>query len=212
MVTFSIETLHCSFRWLPATYGVEPRFSFDSNTDSLRAFEIRDYDSDVFRHLRDSDLTAIHAINVLNVPAVGEESLKSLQTIISLSEIALGVFDEDVLIGFALVLPPETPYDSPNYRFFCERFDDFAYLDRVAFLPSHQGKGLGAALYREVESRLSRRMLTLEVNVVPPNEGSMRFHLREGFHEIEQRETRPGKIVSLMVKHLSASERDIVTS
>jgi hypothetical protein len=30
----------------------------------------------------------------------------------------------------------------------------------------------------------------------------MRFHLREGFREVDQLETRPGKIVSLMVKEL----------
>jgi len=30
----------------------------------------------------------------------------------------------------------------------------------------------------------------------------MRFHRREGFTEVEQQETRPGKIVSLMIKPL----------
>lgn len=186
------------------------RFPFNINTDLTDVKIAADYHLEVFRDLRDSDLVVIHTINALNVPAVGEESLESLQSIMELSEIALGVIEDESLVGFALVLPPDTPYDSPNYRFFRERFDDFAYLDRVAFLPSHQGKGLGASLYREIERRLSRQMLTLEVNVVPPNEGSMRFHLREGFGEVEQRETRPGKIVSLMVKHLSATRRDIV--
>jgi len=40
------------------------------------------------------------------------------------------------------------------------------------------------------------------VNVQPPNEGSLRFHAREGFVEVAQLETRPGKIVSLMAKKL----------
>ena len=34
------------------------------------------------------------------------------------------------------------------------------------------------------------------------NEGSLRFHAREGFAEVDQLEPRPGKIVSLMVKRL----------
>lgn len=164
---------------------------------------MRYYHSVVIRPLRESDLTDVFAINALNVPAVGEESEGTLRSIMAISEVALGVVEDQSLVGFALVLPPGTSYDSPNYRYFCERFDDFGYLDRVAFLPSHQGRGFGAALYREIERRVTRRLITLEVNVIPPNEGSMRFHLREGFREVEQLETRPGKVVSLMVKHLS---------
>jgi predicted GNAT superfamily acetyltransferase len=156
----------------------------------------------MFRALVDTDLDAVWEINQENVPAVGEERVESLAEIIATSEIALGVVDGDQLVGFCLVLPPGAPYDSPNYRYFEDRYQDFAYLDRVAFRASHQGKGLGSALYQELEHRLDRPILTLEVNVVPPNEGSMRFHLRSGFVELEQRETRPGKRVSLMVKEL----------
>jgi predicted GNAT superfamily acetyltransferase len=156
----------------------------------------------MFRALVDTDLDAVWEINQENVPAVGEERVESLAEIVATSEIALGVVDGDQLVGFCLVLPPGAPYDSPNYRYFEDRYQDFAYLDRVAFRASHQGKGLGSALYQELEHRLDRPILTLEVNVVPPNEGSMRFHLRSGFVELEQRETRPGKRVSLMVKEL----------
>jgi len=156
----------------------------------------------MFRRLLASDLPDVWEINQQNVPAVGEEHIDSLGEIVEMSELALGVVESDRLVGFCLILPPDTSYDSPNYRYFSDRFADFAYLDRVAFRAAHQGKGLGSALYREIESRLARPLLTLEVNVVPPNEGSMRFHLRSGFVELEQKETRPGKVVSLMVKQL----------
>jgi hypothetical protein len=33
----------------------------------------------------------------------------------------------------------------------------------------------------------------------------MRFHRRQGFVEVEQLETRPGKVVSLMAKNLANS-------
>jgi hypothetical protein len=211
MVTFSTKTLHCSFRWLPATYGVQRSIPFDVSTFREKSNEVRYYHSGVFRPLRESDLAAIHSINALNVPAVGEESPESLRSIMAMADVALGVVDEQSLVGFVFVLPPGTTYDSPNYRYFCERYDDFVYVDRVAFLPSHQGIGLGAALYQEVERRVSPRMITLEVNVVPPNAGSMRFHLREGFSEVDQLETRPGKIVSLMVKSLSPTSPDMVS-
>jgi predicted GNAT superfamily acetyltransferase len=157
----------------------------------------------MFRTLVADDLDAVWEINQENVPAVGEESIESLGEIVASSEIALGVLEDDRIVGFCLVLPPGASYNSPNYRYFAARYQDFAYLDRVAFRASHQGRGLGSTLYRELESRLDRPLLTLEVNVVPPNEGSMRFHLRSGFVELEQRETRPGKLVSLMIKQLS---------
>ncbi len=157
----------------------------------------------MFRTLVADDLDAVWEINQENVPAVGEESIESLGEIVASSEIALGVLEDDRIVGFCLVLPPGASYNSPNYRYFVARYQDFAYLDRVAFRASHQGRGLGSTLYRELESRLDRPLLTLEVNVVPPNEGSMRFHLRSGFVELEQRETRPGKLVSLMIKQLS---------
>lgn len=156
----------------------------------------------VIRELIAADLPAIWAINQENVPAVGEESPDSLAQIVDESVSALAVEVDSMLAGFCLVVPPGANYDSPNYRYFCDRYDDFIYLDRVALSAAHQGKGLGAALYREVERRARARWFTLEVNVVPPNEGSMRFHLREGFREVDQLETRPGKIVSLMIKEL----------
>ncbi len=156
----------------------------------------------MFRSIYTSDVSDLWDINQENVPAVGEERIESLQAIVEVSEIALGVVDGDHLVGFCLVLPPGTSYASPNYRYFEDRYEDFAYLDRVAFRASHQGRGLGSALYDEVESRLERPLLTLEVNVIPPNEGSMKFHLRRGFVELEQRETRAGKVVSLMAKNL----------
>ncbi|MFN5604141.1 MAG: GNAT family N-acetyltransferase, partial [Actinomycetes bacterium] len=79
----------------------------------------------------------------------------------------------------------------------------FVYLDRVAITADSQGRGVGPMLYREVERRTTAPWFALEVNVQPPNEGSLRFHAREGFVEVDQLETRPGKIVSLMMKPLT---------
>ena len=153
-----------------------------------------------------SDLPAIWRINQENVPAVGEETLDALGVIADASSVALVVEVGAVVAGFCLVLPPGTDYDSPNYRYFCDRYEDFIYLDRVAISAAHRGRGLGAAMYREVERRMPGKWFTLEVNVVPPNEGSMRFHLREGFTELDRLETRPGKVVSLMAKDLGGSD------
>lgn len=154
------------------------------------------------RDLTAADLTIAHRINQENVPAVGEETFDDFVAIFEVCSVALALEDLGSLCGFCMVLPPGTAYDSPNYLFFESRFEDFVYLDRVAITASHQGRGGGPLLYREVERRTQAPWFTLEVNVKPPNEGSLRFHRREGFDEVAELETRPGKVVSLMAKRL----------
>ena len=42
--------------------------------------------------------------------------------------------DEGVVVGFCVVLAPGSSYDSVNYLWFMDRYDDAYYLDRVAFV------------------------------------------------------------------------------
>ena len=156
----------------------------------------------VIREMMVSDLDDVWQINQENVPAVGEESIDALAEILAMSSISLVAEWEKTVVGFCMVLPPGTAYKSPNYEYFCRELDDFIYLDRVAVTAAWQGKGIGADLYREVESRSTAEWFALEVNTKPRNEGSLKFHAREGFVEMEECETRPGKKVSLMAKKL----------
>ena len=154
------------------------------------------------RAMNASDLEEVWAINQENVPAVGEESLEDLAKLFEECAIALVAEVSGKIAGFCMVLLPNADYGSPNYTYFCDRLDDFIYLDRVAVTAKWQGKGVGAALYREVEKLSEATWFALEVNTKPRNEGSLRFHAREGFVQMEELETRPGKMVSLMVKKL----------
>ncbi|MEZ5216291.1 MAG: GNAT family N-acetyltransferase [Ilumatobacteraceae bacterium] len=161
------------------------------------------------RELTTTDLPAIFAINDANTPAVGEETESTLGEILDLCSIALGVEVDGAggpeLAGFCQVLPPGTTYGSPNYAWFCQRYASFAYLDRVAFAPAHQGQGYGSALYAEVEQRAAgtSEWFLLEVNLKPRNDGSLRFHARLGFEEVGQQAAR-GKVVSMMAKRLGS--------
>ena len=156
----------------------------------------------IVRDLRVTDLEIVWSINQENVPAVGEETLANLSKIHEQSAIALVAEVSNQIVGFCMVLLPGADYGSPNYEYFCERLVDFIYLDRVAVTEKFRGMGIGAALYREVEMRANAEWFALEVNTKPRNDGSFRFHAREGFVQMEELETRPGKMVSLMVKKL----------
>lgn len=156
----------------------------------------------VIRRLIPADLDAAWSLNQANVPAVGSETREAMDDLLRWSSIALVAEVDESLVGFCIVIPPHTDYDSPNYRYFCDRYDDFVYLDRVAVDDSWRGHGVGRAIYDEVVRRANAPWFCLEVNVHPPNPGSLAFHARLGFLEVDRLETRPGKIVSLMARPL----------
>jgi predicted GNAT superfamily acetyltransferase len=166
----------------------------------------------IIRDLTPADLDAAWAINQANTPAVGDVSRDKLAWIVEMASMSLVAEVEapsddpaaSTVVGFCIVLPPGTEYTSVNYRWFCERYDSFVYLDRVAVDEAARGAGIGAALYAEVERRAAgtAELFTLEVNLRPRNDGSLRFHDRLGFIEVGQQETDYGILVSMLAKPL----------
>ena len=157
------------------------------------------------RSITPSDLDRILAINEANVPEVGSVDATRMAFLLDASLIALAVEVGDTIVGFCLVMPSDAPYDSVNFRWFTERYDDFMYLDRVAFDGATQGRGFGTLLYAEVAramTELGSTRLALEVNVDPPNEQSLAFHARRGFVEVGQQDTPYGIRVSMQMRRL----------
>lgn len=155
------------------------------------------------RALRPEDLGRVLEINQANTPEVGSIDADRLEFLFEESAIALAAAAGPEVVGFALVLPPGSTYDSVNYRWFSDRGDDIMYLDRVAIDVAHRRLGLGRALYTSVFDRIANRhpdmsRLGLEVNVEPPNPGSMAFHQGLGFTEVGRQRTPYGAVVSLM--------------
>lgn len=150
--------------------------------------------------MESTDLDAVLRINADNVPAVGAADRGLMGSLLEMSSTALVAVDDGRCAGFCIVLPENTGYGSPNYRYFAELLPAFRYVDRIAVDSTARGRGIGAALHAEIAVRHPTHAIALEVNVVPPNEGSMRFHLRQGFVEVDRLETRPGNTVSLMLR------------
>ncbi|RLE21692.1 MAG: GNAT family N-acetyltransferase [Actinobacteria bacterium] len=158
------------------------------------------------RPLAPGDLARVLELNEANVPAVGSLDAARLAAIISESPIALVVEVDETVVGFCLVLSADSTYDSVNFHWFSERYDDHMYLDRVAFDAEYQGQRLGTLVYAEVEQLLNSfdgvNRLTLEINVDPPNEQSLAFHSRRGFVEVGQQDTPYGIRVSMQQREL----------
>ena len=89
--------------------------------------------------------------------------------------------------AFLLAFREGADYESPNYRWFSQRFDRFLYVDRIAVAASARSAGLGGALYRdlfEFARAAGVPRIVCEYYSKPLNEASQRFHARHGFEEI----------------------------
>ena len=170
------------------------------------------------RELVAADLPAALLLNNANVPAVSPSDEAGFARLLELSELALAAVGDasvdgaavddasvgdasvgdETLFGYVLLMRPGADYPSENYRWFQDRGTDFLYVDRILVSDAAQNQGVGAALYSSVfEAALARGAaeVTCEVNVDPPNPGSLRFHARLGFVEVGRQATKGGTIV-----------------
>ena len=142
------------------------------------------------------DLAALVAINDGASPAVPVTPPEELADLIALSALTL-VVDDGEPAGFIVALPPGLDYASENYTWFSARSRDFVYVDRIVLAPRLQGQGVGPLLYGAVEDAAREAgagRVYCEVNVRPPNPGSLAFHARLGFVEIGRQKTKGGTV------------------
>ena len=156
------------------------------------------------RNLNHNNIEEIWEINEQGLPGTGKVSREEISRLLDYSDLALGAFLSSRLIGFVICLPPKTEYGSLNYAWFNDRYSDFLYVDRIAVSKSHQNKGVGSIIYSEViQNALELKVpVTAEVNLSPPNPGSVRFHLRHGFKQVDVYDSGEKK-VAMMVYDLS---------
>ena len=153
------------------------------------------------RSLLPTDLPLILAINNSAVPAVNELDAAGLAALVEHSHLAFAIVPDDaphLAIGFAILFVAGAEYESENYRWFSNRSTDFLYVDRIVVADGYRGAGLGQVLYDAIFAAARREVLTevlCEVNLEPPNPGSLAFHDRLGFAEVGQLSTKGDTVV-----------------
>ena len=159
------------------------------------------------RNIEIADLVRVLEINNANTPGVSELTMSELETDIENCLHALAIDNEHgEVCAFCITFAPDAPDAGVNHQWFADRFESFVYLDRIAIDSKHQNRGLGALLYQTVEQNMlnsaEHSLLCCEVNLEPPNPGSLRFHQRIGFTEVGQHLPQQGYLVSMLSKDL----------
>jgi len=101
----------------------------------------------IIRDISESDLDAVLSLNQSEVPHVGDADLKKMTWFSSNAAYFRIAINDDELAAFLIGLRPGTDYASPNYRWFCDRYSDFAYIDRIAVSATARRHGLASRLY-----------------------------------------------------------------
>jgi predicted GNAT superfamily acetyltransferase len=153
-----------------------------------------------------SDHEAVLALNNGAVPHVNALSEHDFSWIVSHAAYFRVAEDDSGIVGFVIALEAGLEYWSLNYRWFTDRGGEFLYLDRVVVSETARNRGVGRALYDDIDRFASGTWprITLEVNLLPPNPGSLAFHERLGFRRVGVREEEDGtKAVVLMERATS---------
>lgn len=159
----------------------------------------------IIRDVDVQDLDAVLTLNQSEVPHVGSVDLQQMHWFAEHASYFRVAMKDDRLGGFLVGLRPGTSYGSPNYRWFSDRYAEFAYVDRVAIAGFARRFGLASRLYDDFAAAMpdSVGIMTCEVNIQPPNESSLRFHRRLGFRQVGSQFTEGGdKEVAMLAREL----------
>ncbi|MGI9451308.1 MAG: GNAT family N-acetyltransferase [Geminicoccaceae bacterium] len=155
------------------------------------------------RDIQPDDVGWLLRLNNASVPNVSHLERNDLDDLLESACYARMAAIDDRPLGALIGFWPGADYQSVHYRWFSKRFEHFFYVDRVIVADDARGKGVGQAIYADIERFAYGRTerIALEVNSLPPNPVSLRFHQAAGFVEVGEFEHEGGdKKVVMMVK------------
>jgi len=139
------------------------------------------------RETRAADRPALLALNLASEAVLSPLDDGRLRALIEQSWHHRVACVDGTVQAFLIALRPGAEYDSPNYRWFAARFDDFVYVDRIVVATAARQARLASLLYRDLIDRARAAgvaRVTCEIDIEPANPASLRFHRNFGFGEV----------------------------
>jgi predicted GNAT superfamily acetyltransferase len=157
----------------------------------------------LIRDITEADFSAVLALNLESEHFLSPLSRARLEALHRQSGYQKVLAENGRVTAFILGFFADADYDSPNFLWFKERYPSFLYVDRLVVGREFQGKGFGKLLYQDLirlcmERKLPR--ITCEVDILPPNPVSLRFHRTHGFREVGSHWPYDGKKKVLMLE------------
>ncbi len=147
-----------------------------------------------------------HLLNLNNAhatetgPLTREELTQMLAT--AFHSASVGEGKDGLLIAF----DQNAAYKSPNFLWFKARYDSFIYVDRIIVAEQARGRGLARTFYEDLFDRARTAghvRIVCEVNLDPPNPGSLSFHAALGFADVGEAVLDNKKTVRYMERTLA---------
>ncbi|MBA3485577.1 MAG: GNAT family N-acetyltransferase [Lysobacter sp.] len=142
----------------------------------------------VVRDVREHELDSVLALNNAAGPAILPLDAARLRHFYDSAEYFRVAERGGTLAGFLIGLGGRADHDSSNFRWFCKRYPDFFYIDRIVVASRRRGGGVGRAFYADAQSYAELRypQMACEVFLEDSNDPVLLFHGSFGFHEVGQ--------------------------
>ena len=117
------------------------------------------------------------------------------------------VIEGDGNDGLLISFDQDSDYASPNFLWFKARYPCFIYVDRIIVAVHARGRGLARIFYQDLFDRslaAGHERVVSEVNLDPPNPGSLAFHAALGFVSVGEAALENGKTVRYLERALNA--------
>ena len=161
----------------------------------------------LIRDVAPEDRDYIIELNETNVEVLSPMDEEKYQFFIENSDMYKVAEVDGDTAAFLITLREGRPYrTSENYTWFMNNYDRFAYVDRIVIDEKYRHMGIGRMLYEMTFDKAREDgvpIVTAEIDIIPYNEPSLKFHESMGFEEVGQQVIRGGEIkVSLQVRKI----------
>lgn len=156
------------------------------------------------KNVTQSEISQILILNQNAIPHVNKVDVSFLEQAINTASYFFVVKQNTEVLGFLIAFDENQSYSSENYQFFQKNYNSFLYIDRIAINEEFQNLNIATELYNCISALAKDNfaMLCCEVNTVPKNIPSLKFHKKMGFHEVKSCQLNSEKAVVYMIKKL----------